>query len=109
MKLCDQSMTRMAEWDGYPAVLRDILDGVRDPATELHVAGITETGGVGDQSRYLEFLETAEILKNVARAVRQAPPRHGWPVHLQECVYAPPPPTLIETFRRHYGQTSIRR
>lgn len=70
MKLWYQSMTRMAEWGGYPAVLRGILDRVRDPATEVHVAGITEIGGVGDQYRYLEFLETAEVLKNVQRAVR---------------------------------------
>lgn len=69
MRLWYQSMTRMAEWGGYPAVLRGILDRVRDPTTELHVAGITEIGGVGDQYRYLEFLETAEVLKNVRRAV----------------------------------------
>lgn len=70
MRIWYQSMTRMAEWGGYPAVLHGILDTVRDPATELHVAGITEVGGVGDQYRYLEFLETAEVLKNVAQAVR---------------------------------------
>ena len=53
MKLWYQSMSRQAEWGGYPRVLRSILDKVRDPETEMHVAGITEIGGVGDQFRYL--------------------------------------------------------
>ena len=71
MKLWYQSMSRQAEWGGYPRVLRGILDKVRDPDTEIHVAGITEIGGVGDQFRYLEYLETGEVLKNVHRAVRE--------------------------------------
>ena len=69
MKLWYQSMSRQAEWGGYPAVLRAILDKVKDPGTEIHVAGITQIGGVGDQFRYLEYLETGEVLKNVQRAV----------------------------------------
>ena len=71
MKLWYQSMSRQTEWGGYPRVLRGILDKVRDPDTEIHVAGITEVGGTGDQFRYLEYLETGEVLKNVHRAVRE--------------------------------------
>ncbi|MGE0225163.1 MAG: aspartate/glutamate racemase family protein [Acetobacteraceae bacterium] len=71
MKLWYQSMTRQAEWGTYPQVLRGILDRVKDPDTEIHVAGITEIGGVGDQFRYLEYLETGEVLKNVHRAQRE--------------------------------------
>jgi allantoin racemase len=71
MKLWYQSMSRQTEWGGYPRVLRGILDKVRDADTEIHVAGITEIGGVGDQFRYLEYLETGEVLKNVHRAVRE--------------------------------------
>src|SRR5580698_5445774 len=71
MKLWYQSMSRQSEWGGYPRVLREILDRVRDPDTEIHVAGITEIGGTGDQFRYLEYLETGEVLKNVHRAVRE--------------------------------------
>ena len=71
MKLWYQSMSRQTEWGGYPRVLRGILDKVRDPDTEIHVAGITEIGGMGDQFRYLEYLETGEVLKNVHRAVRE--------------------------------------
>ena len=40
-------------------VLRGILDKVRDPDTEIHVAGITEIGGMGDQFRYLEYWRPA--------------------------------------------------
>jgi allantoin racemase len=71
MKLWYQSMSRQTEWGGYPRVLREILDRVRDPDTEIHVAGITEIGGTGDQFRYLEYLETGEVLKNVQQAMRE--------------------------------------
>ncbi|MGE0419828.1 MAG: aspartate/glutamate racemase family protein, partial [Acetobacteraceae bacterium] len=64
-------MTRQTEWGTYPQVLRAILDKVKDADTEIHVAGITEIGGVGDQFRYLEYLETGEVLKNVQRAVNE--------------------------------------
>lgn len=68
MKLWYQSMTRMGEWGAYPRVLRAILDAVKEPDTGIAVHGITEIGGAGDQYRYLEFLETAEVLKNAHRA-----------------------------------------
>jgi len=71
MKLWYQSMSRQTAWGQYPQVLRGILDRVKDPDTEIHVAGITELGGVGDQFRYLEFLATAEVLRNVHRAQRE--------------------------------------
>jgi allantoin racemase len=64
-------MSRQTEWGGYPRVLHEILDRVRDPDTEIRVAGITEIGGTGGQFRYLEYLETGEVLKNVQRAVRE--------------------------------------
>ncbi|MEJ0016052.1 MAG: aspartate/glutamate racemase family protein [Acetobacteraceae bacterium] len=71
MKLWYQSMTRQAEWGTYPRVLRSILDKARDSETEIHVAGITEIGGIGDQYRYLEYLETGEVLRNVNRAMQE--------------------------------------
>jgi allantoin racemase len=70
MKLWYQSMTRMAEWGGYPAALRGILDRLSDSDMQIHIAGITQIGGVGDQYRYLEFLETGEVLTNVQHAVQ---------------------------------------
>ena len=71
MKLWYQSMSRQEEWGGYPAVLRSILAKVKDEGTEIHVAGITDIGGIGDQYRYLEYLETGEVLRNVHTAVRE--------------------------------------
>jgi allantoin racemase len=71
MKLWYQSMSRHGEWGSYPRVLRGILEKARDRDTEIHLAGITEIGGIGDQFRYLEFLETGEVLKNVHRAMRE--------------------------------------
>ena len=72
MKLWYQSMTREGDsWGTYPAALRRILDKVKDTGTEIEVHGITEIGGAGDQYRYLEFLETAEVLKNVHQAMER--------------------------------------
>ena len=71
MKLWYQSMTRPVEWGGYPKALRTILDRVKDPGTEIEVHGITDVGGMGDQFRYLEYLETGEVLRNVAMAMDQ--------------------------------------
>ncbi len=61
-------MTRMSEWGAYPRVLREILDSVKEPDTEIHMEGIAEVGGVGEQYRYLEFIETAELLRNAHHA-----------------------------------------
>jgi allantoin racemase len=44
---------------------------VCDPGTEVEVHGIEGPGGVGDQYRYLEFIETQEVLQNVERATRE--------------------------------------
>jgi allantoin racemase len=70
MKLWYQSMTREGSaWGGYPKALRQVLDKVKAPGTEVEVHGLTKTGGAGDQYRYLEFLETAEVLENVHLAM----------------------------------------
>lgn len=72
MKLWYQSMTREGDhWGAYPQALRRILDKVKDAGTEIEVHGITEIGGAGDQYRYLEFLETGEVLKNVHTAMER--------------------------------------
>ena len=70
MKLWYQSLSRLTQWGGgYPAALRAILDKVKDPDTEIHVAGIAGAGGFGDQYRYPEFIGTGEVLENVHQAV----------------------------------------
>jgi len=68
MRLWYQSLTRPDAWPAYQAALRRVLDAAADPGTEIEVHGIEGRGGVGDQYRRLEFIETIEVLDNVARA-----------------------------------------
>lgn len=71
MKLWYQSLTLADAWPGYNAALRALLDSCRDPQTTIEVHGIEKRGGIGDQYRYLEFIETQEVLENVERASRE--------------------------------------
>ena len=50
--------------------LRRILNQIKDPDTEIEVHGITKIGGLADQFRYLEYLETGEVMENVQTAMR---------------------------------------
>lgn len=68
MRLWYQSLTRPGAWPAYNAALSRMLDAAADPGTEFTIGGITQRGGVGDQYRSLEFIETIEVLDNVARA-----------------------------------------
>ena len=68
MKLWYQSMSRSQAWGEYHPVLRRIVDKVKDVNTSVEIHGITKSGGVADQYRYLEYLETGEVLENVQRA-----------------------------------------
>src|ERR1700761_1111943 len=70
MKLWYQSMSRFkAKWNGYPEALEKILNEVKDPGTEIEIHGITKIGGFADQYRYLEFLETGEVMENLHTAM----------------------------------------
>jgi allantoin racemase len=71
MKIWYQSMTRLDRWGAYARVLPGILDKVKDPGTEIELHGITKVGGIGDQFRYLEFMETQEVLDNVRIAMER--------------------------------------
>jgi hypothetical protein len=68
MRLWYQSLTRADAWPAYSAALRRMLAAAADPGTEFEVHGITRRGGIGDQYRSLEFIETIEVLENVAQA-----------------------------------------
>ncbi len=70
MKLWYQSMSRQKAWSAYNVALREILDKIKDPDTEIDVHGITKIGGVADQYHYLDYLESGEVLENVQHAVR---------------------------------------
>ena len=71
MKLWYQSMSRQKAWGSYNKVLRQILDEVKDEGTEIEVHGITKVGGLADQYRYLEYLETGEVMENVQIAMKR--------------------------------------
>jgi len=72
MKIWYQSMSRFeTKWKSYPRYLRQILDRVKDPGTEIEIHGITKIGGFADQYRYLEYLETGEVMENVHKAMEQ--------------------------------------
>jgi allantoin racemase len=64
-------MSRTAAWGGYHTVLKRILDSVKDPDTEITMHGITKVGGVADQYRYLEYLESGEVMENVQTAMKE--------------------------------------
>jgi allantoin racemase len=70
MKLWYQSMSRFkAKWNGYPEALEKVLNSIKDPGTEIEIHGITKIGGFADQYRYLEFLETGEVMENLHTAM----------------------------------------
>ena len=71
MRLWYQSLTRPGAWPAYNAALRRLLDAAAEPGTTVDVHGIEGRGGIGDQYRYLEFIETIEVLENVRRAERE--------------------------------------
>jgi len=71
IKLWYQSMSRQAVWGSYSTRLRAILDQVRHPDTEIECHGITKIGGVADQYRYLEYLETGEVMENIHQAIER--------------------------------------
>ncbi len=71
MKLWYQSMSRQSAWTAYHDVLKNILNSIKDPDTEIEVHGITKIGGVASQYRYLEYLETGEVMENLQTAMKQ--------------------------------------
>lgn len=71
IKLWYQSVTREGRFPAYTRLLRRVIDRAKDPETEVEVHGITRAGGIGDQYRYLAFLQSVEILENVHRAIEE--------------------------------------
>ncbi len=71
IKIWYQSMSRQTVWSSYAKRLTEILDRVKDPDIEIEVHGITKVGGLADQYRYLEYLETGEVMENVHQAMER--------------------------------------
>jgi allantoin racemase len=71
MKLWYQSMSRQGAWQAYHHVIKKILNEIKDPDTEIEVHGIKKIGGVAVQYRYLEYLETGEVIENLQTAMKR--------------------------------------
>jgi allantoin racemase len=52
----------------YGQVLKRILEGAAAPGTEISVNALSPHRAIAEQYRYLEFLDTAEVLENGLRA-----------------------------------------
>ena len=73
MKLFYQSMgvARRSESGPYARALSSILRESTDPGTAIDVHGLGPGRAIADQYRYLELLDTAEVLDNGLRAERE--------------------------------------
>lgn len=71
MKLWYQSLSHRAETNPYGLVLKQLLARIADPGTEIHLAGVTRSAGIGQHHRLLEHHDTAEVIENAARAQRE--------------------------------------
>ena len=66
MKLWYQTVSRLTTWGAYGRALQTLLDGARDPESEIELHPIT--GGIGNPSP-LDAVVVAEILDNLRTAV----------------------------------------
>ncbi|MBI3043706.1 MAG: hypothetical protein HYY78_12875 [Betaproteobacteria bacterium] len=70
MKIWYQSLTGQAEGGSYLAVLEKTIGAVIDPGTTVHVRAITQSAGIGQHYRFLEYQDTREIIHNAIEAER---------------------------------------
>ena len=52
----------------YGRLLRRVIDSAAAPGTQVDVEGLSPNRALADQYRYLEFLDTSEVLENGLRA-----------------------------------------
>ena len=73
MRLFYQSLgvTRRSGSGPYAQKLSALLAGAVSPGSTVEVHGLSEGRAIADQYRYLEYLDTAEILENGLRAERE--------------------------------------
>src|SRR5277367_2517174 len=55
----------------YGQVLKRILDQAAAPETEIFINGLSPHHAIAEQYRYLEFLDTADVMENGLRAERE--------------------------------------
>lgn len=68
MKLWYQSLARQAEAIPYGGDLRKVIAKIADPATVVHVQGLSEAAGIGAHYRFLEYHDMREVIYNAIRA-----------------------------------------
>ena len=70
MRLFYQSfgVSRGSRDGAYGQLLKRIVDSAAAPGTEISVSGLSPHRAIAEQYRYLEFLDTAEVLENGRRA-----------------------------------------
>lgn len=71
MRLWYQSFARASEFGTYSTSLQKSLHEAADPDTEIEFHGIEQGGGIADQYRYIEYLDTREVIDNAIRAQRE--------------------------------------
>jgi len=71
MKLWYQSLSHDAAGNPYGVSLKKIIASVVDPGTEVHMQGVTESAGIGQHYRWLEYHDTKEVIYNAIRAERE--------------------------------------
>lgn len=71
MKLWYQSLARHTESGMYRSVLEQIIGSAADPGTTVHVHAITQSAGIGQHYRFLEYQDTREIIYNALEAERE--------------------------------------
>jgi len=73
MRLFYQSfgVSRGSRGGTYGQVLKSILESAAAPGTEITIHGLSPQRAIAEQYRYLEFLDTAEVMENGLRAERE--------------------------------------
>ena len=61
-------MSRGSKSGHYGQVLTEVIQAAAAPGTEIDIFGLAPHRAVADQYRYLEFLDTAEVIENGLRA-----------------------------------------
>ena len=61
-------MSRRSKSGQYGQILQDIISSASAPGTTVDIHGLSPQRAVADQYRYLEFLDTSEVLENGLKA-----------------------------------------
>lgn len=70
-RLWYQTFSRFSAFGGYGEALRKCITGAADPDTIIDACDLKKGGGIADQYRYLEYLDTAEVIDNGIAAQQQ--------------------------------------